>query len=74
MQHAEERRTRAQDELARLQRDYSEMSEERKENDKLVEETKAEAAELERKVATFPIGFRSTLTDFFVDEGARSEE
>ena len=50
MQHAEERRARAQDELARLQRDYSEMAEERKENERMVEETKAEAAELERKV------------------------
>ena len=49
-QYAEERRVKAAEELDRLRRDHSEMAEERKENDRLVEETKQEADALERKV------------------------
>lgn len=56
-QHAEERRYRSTEELERLQREYAEMSEERKENDRMVEETKQEADALERKVQGFSSAF-----------------
>ena len=36
----------------RLKRDYLEMAEERRENDRIVEETKKEADELEKKVGS----------------------
>lgn len=49
-QHANERRVRADEEIARLRKDYLEMAEERRENDKIVEETKQEADALERKM------------------------
>ena len=51
-QHANERRIRADEEIVRLKRDYLEMAEERRENDRIVEETKKEADELEKKVGS----------------------
>lgn len=50
-QHAEDRRTRSEEERARIKREYEEMAEERRENEKQVEETKQEALEVERKVS-----------------------
>lgn len=52
--HAEDRKARSEDEIVRLKKEYEIMSEERRENDKQVEETKQEADEVERKVCLLP--------------------
>lgn len=49
--HAEEKRIASQRTIERLQREYQEMAEERRDNDKHVLELRAEAAEIERKVS-----------------------
>lgn len=48
--YAEDRRARSEDEIQRLKKEYESMSEERRENDKMVEETKHEADEVEKRV------------------------
>lgn len=49
--HAEEKRIANQRTLERVQREYEEMVIERRDNDKQVEELRAEAVEIERKVS-----------------------
>lgn len=48
--HAEDKRAASQQTLERLQREYDEMAEERKDNDRQVEELRAAADDIERKV------------------------
>ena len=48
--HAEEKRIASQKTIERLQQEYEEMSLERRDNDKQVEEMRADADEIERKV------------------------
>ena len=48
--HAEDKRLASQQTLERLQREYEEMSVERRDNDRQVEELRAEADEIERQV------------------------
>ncbi|CDO69122.1 hypothetical protein BN946_scf185042.g24 [Trametes cinnabarina] len=48
--HAEDKRIASQQTIERLQREYEEMSVERRDNDRQVEELRAEADEIERKV------------------------
>ena len=47
---AEERKLRSQQIIERLRNEYGKMADERRENDRLVEETREEADRLERKV------------------------
>ncbi|KAI0928183.1 hypothetical protein AcW1_005507 [Taiwanofungus camphoratus] len=49
--HAEDKRLASQQTIERLQREYEEMAVERRDNDKQVEELRAEADEIERKMA-----------------------
>ncbi|KAI0646761.1 Nuf2 family-domain-containing protein [Trametes meyenii] len=49
--HAEDKRLASQQTLERLQREYEEMSVERRDNDRQVEELRAEADEVERQMA-----------------------
>ncbi|EIW60678.1 kinetochore-associated Ndc80 complex subunit NUF2 [Trametes versicolor FP-101664 SS1] len=49
--HAEDKRLASQQTLERLQREYEEMSVERRDNDRQVEELRAEADEIERQMA-----------------------
>ncbi|KAH7927702.1 hypothetical protein BV22DRAFT_1031466 [Leucogyrophana mollusca] len=49
--HAEEKRIASQQTITRLQREYEEMVVERQDNDKLVEELRAEADEIETKMS-----------------------
>lgn len=49
--HAEDKRLASQQTIERLQREYEEMAIERRDNDKQVEELRAEADEIERKMA-----------------------
>ncbi|KAI8998922.1 Nuf2 family-domain-containing protein [Trametes punicea] len=49
--HAEDKRLASQQTIERLQREYEEMSVERRDNDRQVEELRAEADEIERKMA-----------------------
>ena len=49
--HAEDKRVGSQQTLERLQREYDEMAEERKDNDRQVEELRAAADDIERKMA-----------------------
>ncbi|KAH9951445.1 Nuf2 family-domain-containing protein [Amylocystis lapponica] len=49
--HAEDKRLASQQTIERLQREYEEMSLERRDNDKQVEELRADADEVERKMA-----------------------
>lgn len=53
--HAEDKKHASQRTIERLQREYDEMVLERKDNDKQVEELRAEANAVEEKV-TFPFG------------------
>lgn len=48
--HAEDKRIASQHTIERLQREYEEMAVERRDNDRQVEELRAEADEIERKV------------------------
>lgn len=48
--HAEDRRLASQQTIERLEREYEEMAVERRDNDKQVEEMRAEADDVERKV------------------------
>ena len=48
--HVEDKRLASQQTIERLQREYEEMSVERRDNDRQVEELRAEANEIERKV------------------------
>ena len=48
--HAEDKRAASQQTLERLQREYDEMAEERKDNDRQVEELRGQADDIERKV------------------------
>lgn len=48
--HVEDKRLASQQTIERLQREYEEMSVERRDNDKQVEELRAEADEIERNV------------------------
>ncbi|KAH8108199.1 Nuf2 family-domain-containing protein [Cristinia sonorae] len=48
--HAEDKRLASQQTIERLQREYEEMSVERRDNDKQVEEMRAQADEIERKM------------------------
>ncbi len=48
--HAQDRRGRSELEIQKLKKEYEAMSEERRVNDKVVEETKYEADEVERQV------------------------
>ena len=48
--HAEDKRLASQQTIERLQREYEEMAVERRDNDRQVEELRAEADEIERKV------------------------
>ena len=50
--HAEDKRLASQQTIERLQREYEEMAVERRDNDRQVEELRAEADEIERKVGT----------------------
>ena len=47
-----DKKSHSEDELRRLKRSYEEMSEERREHDRQVEETKQAALDIERKVAS----------------------
>ncbi|KAF7800276.1 hypothetical protein EIP86_011524 [Pleurotus ostreatoroseus] len=49
--HAEDKRAASQQTLERLQREYDEMAEERKDNDRQVEELRDQADDIERKMA-----------------------
>ncbi|KAI0798117.1 Nuf2 family-domain-containing protein [Abortiporus biennis] len=49
--HAEDRRIASQQTVERLQREYEEMAVERRDNDRQVEEMRAEADDVERKMA-----------------------
>ncbi|KAI0807066.1 Nuf2 family-domain-containing protein [Fomes fomentarius] len=49
--HVEDKRLASQQTIERLQREYEEMSVERRDNDRQVEELRAEADEIERKMA-----------------------
>ncbi|KAF9810824.1 hypothetical protein IEO21_06772 [Rhodonia placenta] len=49
--HAEDKRIASQHTIERLQREYEEMAVERRDNDRQVEELRAEADEIERKMA-----------------------
>ncbi|KAH9857774.1 Nuf2 family-domain-containing protein [Lenzites betulinus] len=49
--HAEDKRLASQQTLERLQREYEEMSVERRDNDRQVEELRAEANDIERQMA-----------------------
>lgn len=49
--HAEDKRSISQQTIDRLQHEYEEMAIERRDNDKHVEEMRAEADEVERKVS-----------------------
>ncbi|KAH9901654.1 Nuf2 family-domain-containing protein [Cubamyces lactineus] len=49
--HAEDKRIASQQTIERLQREYEEMAVERRDNDRQVEELRAEADEIERKMA-----------------------
>ena len=49
--HVEDKRLASQQTIERLQREYEEMSVERRDNDRQVEELRAEADEIERKVS-----------------------
>lgn len=48
--HAEDKRIASQQTIERLQREYEEMVNERRDNDRQVEEMRGEAADVERKV------------------------
>lgn len=48
--HAEEKRHASQQTIERLQREYEQMDVERRDNDKLVEELRKEADDIEAKV------------------------
>ena len=48
--HVEDKRLASQQTIERLQREYEEMSVERRDNDRQVEELRAEENEIERKV------------------------
>ena len=48
--NAEDKQVASKNTIARLQKDFEEMSVERRDNDKQVEETKKQIEEIERKV------------------------
>ena len=48
--HVEDKRLASQQTIERLQREYEEMAVERRDNDRQVEELRAEAEEIERRV------------------------
>lgn len=65
--HAEDKRLASQQTIERLQREYEEMAVERRDNDKQVEELRAEADEIERKVYLIMIRLESNSSMCFSD-------
>ena len=65
--HAEDKRAASQQTLERLQREYDEMAEERKDNDRQVEALRSEADELERKMAEHMKQSQSELNELLTE-------
>ncbi|KAL7283136.1 hypothetical protein ACG7TL_002562 [Trametes sanguinea] len=65
--HAEDKRLASQQTIERLQREYEEMSVERRDNDRQVEELRAEADEIERKMAEHMKASQAELNELLAE-------
>lgn len=72
--YADEQREKSQGTIAKLKKEFEEMSLERRDNDHVVEETKREAAEIERKVSNIDSSMFSCLEPTQMAEHLRQNE